>query len=68
MVDLADFSRSFIARNGKRLPLNFERLFESGDLSQNVPIEPGDYIYIAAANVQEVYVVGEVRLPGPCDL
>ena len=65
VVDLADFSRSFIARNGQRLPLNFERLFESGDLSQNVPIEPGDYIYIASANLHEVYVIGEVRLPGP---
>jgi len=65
VVDLADFSRSFVARNGKRMPLNFEKLFESGDLAQNLPIEPGDYIYIAAANAPEVYVVGEVRLPGP---
>ncbi len=64
VVDLADFSRSFISRNGKRMPLNFERLFEYGDLSQNVPIEPGDYIYISGLNVQEVYVLGEVRLPG----
>ncbi|HEX3720225.1 MAG TPA: polysaccharide biosynthesis/export family protein [Verrucomicrobiae bacterium] len=65
VVDLADFSRSFIARDGKRIPLNFEKLFESGDLSQNIPIEPNDYVYIAAVNLQEVYVVGEVRLPGP---
>jgi len=65
VVDLADFSRSFIARNGKRMPLNFEKLFQSGDLSQNLPIEPGDYIYIAGANAPEVYVVGEIRLPGP---
>jgi protein involved in polysaccharide export with SLBB domain/capsular polysaccharide biosynthesis protein len=65
VVDLADFSRSFIARNGKRIPLNFERLFQDGDLSQNIPIEPGDYVYIAPINLQEIYVVGEVRLPGP---
>jgi len=65
VVDLADFSRSFIARNGKRIPLNFERLFQDGDLTQNIPIEPGDYVYIAPINLQEVYVVGEVRLPGP---
>ena len=64
-MDLADFSRSFIARGGKRLPLSFEKLFADGDLTQNVPVEPGDYIYIAAVNVQEVYVVGEIRLPGP---
>jgi protein involved in polysaccharide export with SLBB domain/capsular polysaccharide biosynthesis protein len=65
VVDLADFSRSFIARNGKRMPLNFEKLFESGDLSQNLPVEPGDYIYISSGNLQEIYVLGEVRLPGP---
>ncbi len=65
VIDLADFSRSFIARNGKRMPLDFERLFASGDLSQNLPVEPGDYIYIAGADIQEIYVVGQVRLPGP---
>ena len=65
VVDLADFSRSFVARNGKRIPLNFETLFEAGDLSQNLAVEPGDCVYIAGANVQEVYVVGEVRLAGP---
>jgi protein involved in polysaccharide export with SLBB domain/capsular polysaccharide biosynthesis protein len=65
VVDLADFSRSFIARNGKRMPLDFERLFAEGDLSQNSPVEPGDYIYIAGSEIQEIYVVGQVRLPGP---
>jgi protein involved in polysaccharide export with SLBB domain/capsular polysaccharide biosynthesis protein len=65
VVDLADFSHSFVAREGKRIPLNFESLFEAGDLSQNLAVEPGDYIYIASANADEVYVVGEVRLPGP---
>jgi protein involved in polysaccharide export with SLBB domain/capsular polysaccharide biosynthesis protein len=64
VVDLADFSRSFIARQGKRVPLNLEKLFASGDLSQNVPVEPGDYIYFAAPKMEEIYVVGEVRLPG----
>jgi protein involved in polysaccharide export with SLBB domain/capsular polysaccharide biosynthesis protein len=65
IIDMADFSHSFIARNGKRMPLDFQRLFDSGDLSQNLPVEPGDYIYIAGADIQEVYVVGQVRLPGP---
>jgi protein involved in polysaccharide export with SLBB domain len=64
IVDLADYSRSFLARGGKRFPLNFEKLFQTGDLSQNIAVEPGDYIYLASGNVGEVYVVGEVRLPG----
>jgi polysaccharide biosynthesis/export protein len=64
VVDLADFQKSFLARGGKRYPLNFEKLFQDGDLSQNIPIEPGDYIYFPSTDVKEVYVVGEVRLPG----
>ena len=64
IVDLADYSRSFLARGGKRYPLNFEKLFQSGDLSQNLGIEPGDYVYLASTGVGEVYVVGQIRLPG----
>lgn len=52
-------------RGGKRYPLNFEKLFQDGDLSQNIPIEPGDCLYFPSTTVREVYVVGEVRLPGP---
>ena len=65
VVDLADFQRSFLMRGGKRIPLNFEKLFQEGDLTQNLPIEPGDYLYFPSTTVHEVYVVGEVRLPGP---
>src|SRR5207302_2223496 len=51
-------------RGGKRYSLNFEKLFQQGDLSQNVAIEPGDYIYFPSTATKEIYVVGEVRLPG----
>jgi protein involved in polysaccharide export with SLBB domain/capsular polysaccharide biosynthesis protein len=63
-LDLADFERSFLMRKGKRYPLNFEKLFGEGDLSQNIPIEPDDYIFFPSAILKEVYVLGEVRLPG----
>jgi protein involved in polysaccharide export with SLBB domain/capsular polysaccharide biosynthesis protein len=65
IIDIADFQHSFLARGGKRFPLNFEKLFQGGDLSQNIAIEPEDYLYFPSTNVKEVYVVGEVRLPGP---
>src|SRR5262249_51094657 len=65
VVDLADFQHSFLVRGGKRIPLNFDKLFQEVDLNENLSIEPDDYIYIAPAEIQEVYVVGEVRLPGP---
>src|SRR6185437_10764954 len=65
VVDVADLQRAFLMRNNKRIPIDFEKLFGSGDLSQNIQIEPGDYLYFPSADVKEVYVLGEVALPGP---
>lgn len=64
LVEAADLSRSFLARQGKRVPVDFEKLFQAGDLSQNVPLEPDDYLYFPAGEAREVYVLGEVVLPG----
>jgi protein involved in polysaccharide export with SLBB domain len=63
-VELADLGRSFLVRNGQRVPVNFERLFEQGDLSQNAPLEPGDFLYVAQASANEIYVLGQVVGPG----
>ncbi len=63
-VELADLSRSFLVRNGQRLPVDFEELFQRGNLSQNVPLEPDDYLYFASADANLIYVMGEVTIPG----
>jgi protein involved in polysaccharide export with SLBB domain len=63
-VELADLGRSFLVRNGQRVPVDFERLFQQGDLSQNVPLEPDDFLYFAPAGANEIYVLGEVGSPG----
>jgi protein involved in polysaccharide export with SLBB domain len=63
-VELADLPHSFLVRGGQRMPVDFERLFQHGDLSQNVAIEPDDYLYFALASANEIYVLGEVALPG----
>jgi protein involved in polysaccharide export with SLBB domain len=63
-VELADLSHSFLARAGKRVSVDFERLFERGDLTQNVALEPGDYLYFASDSLNEIYVLGEVANPG----
>jgi protein involved in polysaccharide export with SLBB domain len=63
-VELADLPHSFLVRQGQRVPVDFEKLFQQGDLSQNVPLEPDDYLYFASANSNEIYVLGEVLTPG----
>lgn len=64
MVETTDFSRSFVARGGRHLPVDLEKLFLHGDLSQNIALEPNDYLYFPAAGASAVYVLGEVRQPG----
>lgn len=63
-VEVADLDRSFIIRRGDRLDVDLGALYYRGDLSQNVSLEPGDYIYIASNLTNEFYVFGEVALPG----
>lgn len=63
-VELADLGRSFLMRGQKRMPVNLEALFMKGDMTQNVPIEPGDYLYFPSANSNEIYVLGDVKMQG----
>jgi protein involved in polysaccharide export with SLBB domain/capsular polysaccharide biosynthesis protein len=64
-VEAADFSHSFLSRGGQRVPVDFERLFMHGDLSQNVALEPDDYLYFPAVSSGQIFVLGEVGSPGP---
>jgi polysaccharide biosynthesis/export protein len=61
--DAADLSRSFILRNGKMLPVDFERLLKRGDLSQNIYLAPDDFVFVRPADVPSVYVLGAVAAP-----
>jgi protein involved in polysaccharide export with SLBB domain len=61
--ELADLKRSFVLRHGKRLPVDFARLLQAGDLSQNIYLQPDDFVYLPTANAQKVYVLGAVTEP-----
>jgi protein involved in polysaccharide export with SLBB domain len=61
--ELADLKRSFVVRQGKCLPVNFEKLLLQGDLSQNIYLEPDDFIYFPSAAARDVYVLGAVTEP-----
>jgi protein involved in polysaccharide export with SLBB domain len=63
-VELVDLGRCFLSRKGERVPVDFERLFQRGDITQNVPLEPNDYLYLGLVSANEIYVLGEVGSPG----
>lgn len=63
--ELADLSHSFLIRGGKTLPVDFQKLIRDGDLSQNIYLEPDDFIYLPSSMTNEVYVLGAVTAPRP---
>lgn len=63
-VEMADMERSFIIRHGEMLDVDFAKLYFEGDLSQNVYLEPQDYIYLASNDSNQYFVFGAVNNPG----
>lgn len=61
--ELADLRRSFVIRQGKMLPVDFYRLMTQGDLSQNIYLQPDDFVYMPQATARQIYVLGAVTQP-----
>lgn len=61
--EFADLRHSFVMRQGKLLPVDFHRLLKEGDFSQNIYIQPDDFIYMPGAAQDDVYVMGAVLQP-----
>jgi polysaccharide biosynthesis/export protein len=61
--ELADLSHSFVMRKGKLLPVSLDRLLRHGDMSQDIYLEPDDFVYFPAATAREVIVLGAVAQP-----
>jgi protein involved in polysaccharide export with SLBB domain len=61
--ELADLHHSFIIRRGQYLPIDFNQLIREGDTSQNVYLEPDDFVYLPSALTGEVYILGAVFQP-----
>lgn len=69
----ADLQRAFMVRRNpdgsqSRVALDFEGLFQTGDLSQNLVLAPEDYLFFPPLGLREIYVLGQVRTPGPLPL
>jgi len=61
--ETADLSRSFLIRGGHLIPVDFQRLLRGGDLSQNVYLQPDDFIFVPSLSSSQVHVLGAVLQP-----
>lgn len=60
----ADLANAYIIRGEKKLNVNFYKLVVQGDVSQDIPLQPNDVIFVPAALEQRIKVVGAVKTPG----
>jgi polysaccharide export outer membrane protein len=61
--DAADLSRSFIIRQGRVLPVDFQQLLRDGSLAQNVYLQPDDFIFLPSVRTPQVHILGAVIQP-----
>lgn len=59
-----DLENSFLIREGNLMQIDFSRLLRQGDLSQNVYLQPDDFLYLRpGVSRGDVYVLGAVVQP-----
>ncbi len=63
LTEDADLQGSLLIRDGHIQPVNFEKLFKQGDLSQDVLLRPSDAILIPNLKDKRVLVLGQVNKP-----
>lgn len=57
-ADIHDFSHATLVRDGEVVPVDFERLVNKADASQNVEVLAGDIITIPSALERKIYALG----------
>lgn len=57
-LDKASLRSAYIARKGKRLPINFYRLIREGDLTQDIRLRSGDVVLVPDNTNERAYVFG----------
>jgi polysaccharide biosynthesis/export protein len=54
----ANLRGAYVARAGKKLPINFHRLIRQGDLTQNIRLRTGDIVLVPDDSNERAYVFG----------
>lgn len=59
----ANLFKSYVVRDGEQLPIDFYKLMNQGDMTQNIVMRGGDRIFIADPSDTNVMMMGEVGSP-----
>ena len=57
-----------VSRNGKVYAIDLKAMYDYADASQNMTLQHGDIVNVLDRSQQKVFVIGEVRKPGPVEI
>jgi polysaccharide export outer membrane protein len=60
----ADLKSAYLLRAGKKMPVNFMKLIENGDVTQDIDLKRDDVVFIPPDLENRIKVVGAVKTPG----
>jgi polysaccharide export outer membrane protein len=60
----ADLKSAYVLRGREKMPVNFMKLINNGDVSQDIDLHRGDVIFIPPDLENRIKVVGAVKSPG----
>lgn len=58
VLERASLRTAYVARQGRRLPIDFRRLIMEGDLKQNIKLRSGDIIIVPDKSSEQAFVFG----------
>ncbi|MBF0199496.1 MAG: polysaccharide biosynthesis/export family protein [Planctomycetes bacterium] len=61
--EIANLNAAYLSRRGQLMDVDFAKLLQEADMSQNLRIQIGDIIYIPSAFEIPVFITGEVKFP-----
>ncbi|MCC7299690.1 MAG: polysaccharide export protein [Verrucomicrobia bacterium] len=62
-ADIHDYAHATLVRGGEVIPVDFERLVNKADASQNIEVLAGDIITIPSALERKIYALGSFNNP-----
>jgi polysaccharide export outer membrane protein len=62
-IQNADLVSASLMRAGEKMPVSFHALFNEGELSADVQLQPDDILLLPTNELNKVYVVGAVNNP-----
>ena len=65
MLERASLRAAYVARNGRRLPIDFRRLIMDGDLKQNIYLRTGDVVMVPDKTSEQAFVFGAAATSNP---